>query len=682
MNLRLLSTLTVSILGVFIVAGAASGESEEPGKASYPKRLTRAESFLGIHFDFHAGPDCNEIGKNTTRQMIEQILAQVRPDYLQIDCKGHRGLSSYPTRVGNPAPGFVGDPLRLWREVTAEHGVSLFMHYSGVADDEAIVKNPAWAAVQSDGKRNTRATSVFGPYVDKLLIPQLKELSDVYGVDGVWVDGECWAAIPDYSEAALAAFRKEKGIEKTPRKPTDPGYFEFMQFNREGFRRYLRHWVDEIHRHNPRFQVASNWAFSDHMLEPVTANVDFLSGDYSLQDSVNAARFSARCLAPQGKPWDLMAWAFSGKHREPGRSLKSVVQLQREAAIVLAQGGGFQAYFKQKRDGSIYDWQMKLMAETARFCRARQAVCHRAQSVPQIALLFSREAHYRQSPRLFVPQSAGAMALRGVLQCLVESQNVVDIRSEHHLAGRMAEYPLIVIPEWDYLDPAFKSELVEYVQGGGNLLLIGPAAAKLFEKELDVRLAGKGMADGIRYLEHDGWLAGFKTGMQEATLGQTAQGFGRLYTDDDPRNPSQPAASIRQLGKGRIAATYFSIGERYTNAKTSVVRDFVDSLVRQLFPKPMVEVAGSHDVEVTLMRHQGKLAVNLINTAGPHADTRVYVFDEIPTVGPLTVTLRLPQTPKSITLEPEHKSIPFESQGGEIKLTLPRLAIHDILVVE
>jgi hypothetical protein len=26
--------------------------------------LRRAESFLGVHFDFHAGKDCREIGKN------------------------------------------------------------------------------------------------------------------------------------------------------------------------------------------------------------------------------------------------------------------------------------------------------------------------------------------------------------------------------------------------------------------------------------------------------------------------------------------------------------------------------------------------------------------------------------------------------------------------------------------
>ena len=131
--------------------------------APVPRRLKRAESFLGIHFDFHAGEDCTSIGKNTTRAMIETIIDQVHPDYLQIDCKGHPGLSSYPTKVGNPAPGFVGDPLRLWREVTAERGVALFMHYSGVWDSEAIRRHPGWGVVNADGSTQRQCDVVLRP---------------------------------------------------------------------------------------------------------------------------------------------------------------------------------------------------------------------------------------------------------------------------------------------------------------------------------------------------------------------------------------------------------------------------------------------------------------------------------------------------------------------------------------
>ena len=238
---RFYQLLTVMLIGVPLSMSSA----EVP-------RLKRADSFLGVHFDFHAGPDCTEIGKNTTREMIEDVIEKVQPDYLQIDCKGHRGLSSYPTKVGNPAPGFVGgDPLRLWRQVTAERGVALYMHYSGVWDSEAILQHPDWAAINADGKTNANATSFFGPYADRLLVPQLRELAGDYGVDGAWVDGECWASVPDYGAPALKAFRETTGIADVPRKPGDPHWFEFLQFNRDAFRRYLRDYIAEVKKTNP-----------------------------------------------------------------------------------------------------------------------------------------------------------------------------------------------------------------------------------------------------------------------------------------------------------------------------------------------------------------------------------------------------------------------------------------------
>ena len=287
------------ILAVVLLPAAILAQESAPQS---PKRLRRADSFLGIHFDFHAGPDCTEIGKNTTPAMVENIINLVHPDYLQVDCKGHPGLSSYPTKVGNQAPGFVGDPLKVWRQVTAARGVALYMHYSGVWDSQAILRHPDWAVINADGKTNKNATSFFSPYADQLLVPQLIELARDYGVDGAWVDGECWASVVDYSPAALRAFREATGIQDVPRKASEPHWFEFMEFNREQFRRYLRHYIAAVKRAQPKFQLCSNWAFSDLMPEPVSAPLDFLSGDYSPEDSVNSARMSARCLARQGKP--------------------------------------------------------------------------------------------------------------------------------------------------------------------------------------------------------------------------------------------------------------------------------------------------------------------------------------------------------------------------------------------
>lgn len=643
--------------------------------AEAPPRLKRAESFLGIHYDFHAGRDCTEIGKNTTRAMIENIINQVKPDYIQIDCKGHPGLSSYPTKVGYQAPGFVGDPLRLWRQVTAEHGVSLYMHYSGVWDSEAVKRHPEWGALNADGKLNGRATSFFGPYVDQLLIPQLRELAGDYGVDGVWVDGECWASVPDYSPAALSAFRQATGITGIPRKAGDPHWFEFLQFHRESFRRYLRHYIAQVKATHPQFQICSNWAYTDHMAEPVSAPLDFLSGDYSPDDSVNSARLSARFLAQQGMPWDLMAWSFSRKAPN-GSNQKTAVQLQREAAVVLACGGGFQAYFKQKRDGSVFDERVPVMAEVAKFCRARQAISHHARSVPQIALLLSTEAHYRKINGLF---SRDLNAISGVLQALLESQQSVEVVAEHHLAGRMSDWPLIIVPEWNYLAPKFKDELLAYVNNGGNLLLIGPGSAALFAKELAVTLDGPASAQPL-HLAHQGQLIATRGPAQNPRLGPAAQPFGVLHASADPASAAQAAASIATLGKGRIAATYFSLGQSYAGRRPLPLRQFLASLTRQLFPQPIVQIEGSADVDLSLARQGKKLLVHLVNTSGPHQTAPI--IDAIAPVGPITLTVRTPARPSSVTLQPAGQSLPFEFANGQIRLTVPRVDVHDILVIE
>lgn len=663
-------------LGLAALAGGAW--SVACAAEAAPRRLTRAESFLGMHFDFHAGPDCREVGKNTTRAMIENIIDRVHPDYLQIDCKGHPGYSSYPTKVGNPVPGFVGDPLRTWREVTAARGVALYMHYSGVWDGHAVKTHPEWAAVGPDGKPSDKAISFWGPYADQLLIPQLRELAGDYGVDGMWVDGECWASVPDYGDAAVKAFRIATGFD-VPRKSGEPHWVEWLDFNRDAFRRYLNHYINEVKRTNPTFQICSNWAFTDHMPEPVCAPVDFISGDYAPDDSVNSARIAGRFLPRQGKPWDLMAWSFSRKAMEkPGeRQQKTAVQLQREAAVVLALGGGFQAYFKQKRDGSIHDEEMPVMAEVAKFCRERQALCHHAEAVPQIALLFSTAAHYRMINGLFSRNNA---RIGGVLQALLDSQQSVEITAEHHLAGRMAEYPLIVVPEWQYLEPTFKRDLVAYVQRGGNLLLVGPRCAALFQEELGVTLQGNARPNAPLFLQQGGELKSITGDRQAVLLGKQSVAMGEMFATNDGTSPAQPAASITQLGRGKIAATYFSFGGAYTKEPNEAARVFLAELVRELFPAPIAEVTGSHEVDVCVARNHGKLLVNLVNTAGPHRTQSI--LDSIPRVGPLTVSIRTASRPSRVTLEPGGRALPYEFRDGKIRLSVPELPLHEIIAVQ
>ena len=126
--------------------------------------------FFGIHYDLHAKVTDTELGRELTPEHLRQRLELVRPDWIQCDCKGHAGYTSWPTAVGSPAPGIVQDALRLHRDVTRELGIKLGMHYSGVWDTRAVELHPEWACVGADGTPNDRMTCRLSGYDDELML--------------------------------------------------------------------------------------------------------------------------------------------------------------------------------------------------------------------------------------------------------------------------------------------------------------------------------------------------------------------------------------------------------------------------------------------------------------------------------------------------------------------------------
>jgi len=671
----------VLILDLCLLFG---GQVEAQNSSNYPERLRRSESFFGLHFDFHAQATDQNVGETLTEEMIDSMLVAVQPDFIQVDCKGHPGITSYPTetKLGTQVASFAQDPLMLIREVTARRGVSLYVHYSGVIDRQVVSTHPQWASLDTAGQPNSRGgLSVYSPYVDELLIPQLKELSSKYNIDGAWVDGECWGLQPDYNSLLTKPFLEESDLSAVPKSPENPYYPAFLEFNRQGFLKYLAHYVDAIHAHDPDFQITSNWAYSSFMPEAVNTNVDYLSGDLTPSNAVYRAAFESRCLAPQGRPWDIMAWSFAWG-RELGNSTKTALQLQQEAAQVLATGGGFQVYFKQNRDASIQPWTVPIMQEVAEFCRARQEYTHQAKPVPQISLLYSNAGYKAKTNNVYSPWNDELVPTQGILYALLDGQQCVEVLREHHFSGEMDQYPLIVIPEWEYLEPTFQDELKQYVRDGGNLLVVGAKAVANFQDILKVNLADT-VVDQVRQLGYKGHLAGLRTHYRPTTLQEGAKPFGTLYTQMDKRFVDESViASVANYGQGKVAGVYADLGEVYLNRKTPVYRDFLSGLVDELFSEPLVSVEGSKKVHLAVNRKNEQLLINLVNTSGEHANTTVYVLDEIPSIGSLTVSVRTGRRPQKITLQPENRHLDFTYEDGVSQIEIPELKIHSIIVID
>ncbi|MES2425612.1 MAG: hypothetical protein V4560_01520 [Bacteroidota bacterium] len=596
------------------------------------------DRFFGVHFDFHANPDTKGIGKTLKAADIDYMLDEVKPDFIQVDTKGHPGISSYPTTVGVAAPDIVQDPLKLFREETAKRGVGLFSHFSGVLDAQAVKDHPDWARINANGQPAKDATSIFGKYADAYFIPQINELSSKYHVNGIWVDGECWALQPDFSAAAIDAYKKYSGKPDAPRSKKDADWPNYVQFTRDAFHRYLTYYINAVHKFNPSLIVTSNWSFSSFMPGKVDAPVDYLSGDFT-SDAVPDVDFEARALAPQGKPWDLMAWGFMSDKNGKGFYWKSARQLEQKAALVLSQGGGYQVYIPQNRDASLQLKTVPMLKEVSAFCHERKAYSFNTTPIPQVALLLSTYGHNNESPGVFENGQGGNNNVKGTLAMLLNSQYSVEVLQEHHLEKTLNKYPLLVITEWKSLTPEFITHVEKYIQQGGKVLAIG-----------DRHLFAKILPESVVVNKDN--IAGLPVRTQA-------------------------------YGKGMIACIDDNISLRYIKTGNDTLRQAVAGIVKSLFPDPKITVSGSAKVHVTINSKNKSTLIHLVNV-DDHFDTlpdNQLDFKMPAITNQLNITVTTAK-PRIIKLQPGNIDVPFTYANGVAKFSVSGVDVYSVVEIK
>ena len=495
------------------------------------------------------------------------------------------------------------------------------------------------------------------------MIPQLREAASNYDLDGAWVDGECWSTQPDYSEMARAAW-KAAGHGEPPDAPGQPLWLEWLEFNRQRFRDYVRHYVTELKKSHPRFQIASNWLYSTFVPEEPTLPVDFLSGDYLGNASISTARLEARYLAQTGRPWDLMAWAFQQAGTNAvGHVYKTALQLKQEASIVVAQGGGFQIYAQPSRKGHFEESLISTLAGVAAFCRERQAPSHQSETVPQVGVVFSKESLYRTQNKLFGGWGRANDPARGWMDALLACQWSVDVLPDWKLARIASAYPLIVLPDWAEPGEQTAAALAAYLQNGGKLIVSGAANATRFAA------LGGFQAEGAP-AERQVFVRGSQLinlkGLWQSVRPGSAKLLAEGFEDRDTTRDGFPIA----LQSANLIVIPGPIGAVYAATHAAALRGFVQSLAARLF-QPLIEVDAPSTIEVVLRRKDGQLRVHLLNVTAMQVSGEYTTVDYIPAAGP--VRLRGGKFANALTGKPLPARNGWTDPGP--------IALHEILAV-
>lgn len=656
-------------------------------------KKSRKECFFGVHFDFHAMPG-ETVGEVYQPDVVAKMLDEVKPDFVQCDTKGHAGLSSYPTKVGNQADKIAHDVLRMWRDLTKERGIRLYAHHSGLFDRAVLQQHPDWGAMSKNGEVSTDFISVFSPYVDEILIPQLLELCEEYEMDGAWVDGECWGAKADYGPYAAGKYLKETG-KKPPVGEED--HEEYEEFCRQGFLDYVRHYIEVIKEKHPHFEITSNWIYSAYMPEEPQFELEFLSGDYASANSVESARYNGRCLAARGMTWDLMAW---GQNAVPGgwmtrnRTTKEYAQYCQEAAQIIAMGGGFQFFnIMYGYGGTVQEWAIPMWAKVAAFCREREAVCHGAKLYPEVAVVYTNRKGGSANGGLYNQSEYSCFKpLCTWISALSNNQISSEVLYEYQLKKELSKYKVIVLPSSENLEAESRDALVQYVKDGGVLILDSQAAMHFGDViQADIEYLKE---EKRCFLDGGEMLCCVEAPVLQVTnavkceidttgtMSGESLGISSYYYHSNIYEESKEIAAFQQqLGKGVIQVICVDVGRSYSSNRSGAYNNFLCNQLAAAGYEKTVDVKGSSLVDVILTEKEDSFQINLVNMAGNHNVPGVRSYNEIPMVGPLTVTINCQDDPGEIYLELGHVRAEYKYDNGKAVVVIPRLEIHQVIVV-
>ncbi len=641
--------------------------------------------FFGIHYDLHANEKDTELGREVTPELLRERWELTRPDWVQCDCKGHPGYTSWPTEVGSTSPGVVKDALRIHRDVTRELGIKLGMHYSGVIDNRAIELHPEWACINAKGEANPRSTCRLSRYVDELLIPQMLELIEKYDVDGFWVDGENWGSPPCWCDRCRNEFARRTGVTDVPTEAGQPHWAEWLAFQRDVFTEYVNRYADAVHARKPDCLVCSNWMYTVRQPEPVTAHVDYLSGDYTPNFGAYRAALEARLLDSRQMTWDLMVWGFTRNYAASPSpwAMKPALHLCQEVAEVLALGGAVMVYVKPQRSGWLNGWEHEIVADVADFCRARKEVCFKSRPVPEAAVLHLASHYYTCNSPLFNYGSA-VQSVEGALHALLENHISTDLLTADAARRQLGGYKLVVVPGQAPLPPETAGALEEFAAAGGHVLLSGVELAGAHPELVGADPAGEPLDVPIAV----------PVGREAAELAPAWQavtprtGVGALVQRLSGLDPAKDAplgvvVTRRRIGAGSIIAIHGALFRDYFHTHFPLIRRLVGDIIAALDIPWDVVLEGPARLELVARRKNGRLMLNLINRgAGEMLYESRTIVTELPPVENIVLRVRLPAPPERVTLAPSGKALEWRFADGTAVISVPRVEIHDIVVIE
>jgi hypothetical protein len=273
----------------------------------------------------------------------------------------------------------------------------------------------------------------------------------------------------------------------------------------------------------------------------------------------------------------------------------------------------------------------------------------------------------------------------GAVSVLLENHYGVDILDEWALTPAMDSFPMIVAPERHEMSQDMVNALKKYVENGGKLIISGYESYKRFGSEFLGVTEGKVEDDKAYHVSAGKDTVTLYSKKWHLTEAVSAKGFGTVGKTplvDDMLLPNN-AYFVNKRGKGAVAYIPANVFKDWHFNRPPELRIFINEVVRRLVPKFNIEVMAPLCIDAVLRRKGKSTILNFINRSSgvPNYPQNGFI-DEIPLMGPIEVTMKSDKKPVSVTLPLSKVKPQWNWKKGEVKILVPCVHIHEVLVVQ
>lgn len=662
-----------------------------------------------IHLDFHTPHWVKRVGHEYDPEALVRIWKEASVNAVTVVFGACAcGNAYYETAEGPVHPGLERDMLAPLLPVAKREGIAVYVHFSVGIHNRAVIEHPEWAMRTKDGaaldtKNGTAwAWPCFNsPFAESWFWPQLKEFVQRFpDVAGIFLDmvvipgsGNCYCHNCRRKAEELGLdLEREEHLERLERVTLD----EFMAKTREI--------VKSSSRPDMAFTCNNQWYVGGARNEAL----DFIELEAPVSWNSYHYPVIARYIRTLPKPSGGMTTRFPKNWGYFG-SLNNAVQLKFECATILATLGdccvGDQLTPSGKPEEGVYE----LIGEAFRFVREREAWTFDAKTVPYLAIAADRQRRAVTSGSTGDTGRQSTAALYGAGLALLEGSRHFDIIDQD---SDFAAYTCVWLAENRSFDPALAQSLKRFVANGGKLLVTGAGLWEqddwraALEEMADVRYGGPGrmagtfirplprMADSIAPVPYF-----VKGGFARLTPGPRAETLAALHEPYEGIDPAvrfghfhapageetgEPGAVLAPFGKGKIAIAAVPLAEDYFQIGSRNVRQLVLNMLDLLIaPEERIVEADtrSPSIEISLMSQSepDRWVLHLVQY-GAKRSTGNTVIEELPVRTGIPLRLRPPRKALDVSLAPSGEALPWSWRDGTLKVVVPELHIHQMVV--